>query len=184
MKLENSQENMQITIEREKEEDIVEIQELLQKTWLDTYPNEKVGITKEDIEERYKLRQTPEKREASIKRFRERPTNEHIFVARVNGKIVGCCAFIKLEGFDQLRMFYVLPEFQRKGVAMEMWKELEKMFVKGRKIIVQVADYNEKAIKYYEKLGFKDNGKRWSDPAFTMPISGKMIPEMEMEMFE
>jgi ribosomal protein S18 acetylase RimI-like enzyme len=183
MKIEQ-RENIQIIIEKGKEEDIFEIQEVLYKTWIETYPNEKLGITRDDIEQRYKLMQTPENKEARIKRFRERPQNAHTFVAKVNGKIVGCCTFIQHKNYDQLKMFYVLPSFQKKGVAKAMWEEIQKMFVTGKRIIVQVADYNEKAIKYYEKLGFKDNGKRLSDPVFKMPISGKIISEMEMEMIE
>ncbi len=77
---------------------------------------------------------------------------------------------------------YILPEYQGKGVGKMFWGECVKYFDNNKKIIVQVATYNTGAIKFYEKLGFKDNGKRFSEERLRMPISRVLIPEMEMEV--
>jgi hypothetical protein len=45
--------------------------------------------------------------------------------------------------------------------------------------VVEVATYNTNAIKFYERLGFVDTGKRISDPKLMMK-SGAIIPVMEM----
>ena len=36
-------------------------------------------------------------------------------------------------------------------------------------------------IEFYEKLGFEDTGKRWTDEKFTM-ASGATFPEMELRI--
>jgi ribosomal protein S18 acetylase RimI-like enzyme len=80
-----------------------------------------------------------------------------------------------------LQAIYVLPEYQGRGVGKALWNEIRKNFDPKRKTIVNVAIYNIKAISFYEKLGFKDTGKRWQDETFKMK-SGSRIPEMEMEL--
>lgn len=47
-------------------------------------------------------------------------------------------------------------------------------------IIVQVATYNAQAIDFYKKLGFIDYGKRFTEEKHRMPISGRLILEMEL----
>jgi len=89
------------------------------------------------------------------------------------------CRFLNKEDFNQLQAIYVLPTYQHKGVGKALWNTASKFINPDKKTIVQVADYNEKAIKFYEKLGFVDTGKRFSDKKFTMK-SGAIIPEMEM----
>ena len=61
----------------------------------------------------------------------------------------------------------------------EVLNEAKKHFDKTKDTIVQMADYNHKAINFYTKLGFTDTGKRWSDEKLKMK-SGAVIPEMEM----
>ena len=63
---------------------------------------------------------------------------------------------------------------------MMFWKKAKEFFDKSKDIIVQVAIYNKQAISFYKKLGFIDTGKRFSDEKYKMPISGAVIPEIEM----
>lgn len=63
------------------------------------------------------------------------------------------------------------------------WKEILKFFASTdskKDVIVHLAVYNLKAIEFYKKLGFVDTGKRFSEEAYKMPISGVIVPEMEM----
>lgn len=41
-------------------EDIIQIQEVFYRTWLETYPNKEAGITRQDIEEYFKNCLDPE----------------------------------------------------------------------------------------------------------------------------
>ncbi len=175
-------EDFNVEISREKTEDISGINTVLYETWLNTYPNEKIGVTKEDIEEMFIKRNTAadiKRREVKSKRANQ---NSHTFVAKHNGQIVGCANFVQGPEYDQLKMLYILPRFQGKKVAFKLWTEIQKLSRKDKTVKVEVATYNNKAIAFYEKLGFKDTGKRFEDPTFTMPISKKVIPQMEMSL--
>lgn len=60
-----------------------------------------------------------------------------------------------------------------------MRTEAQQYLDPAKNIIVQVATYNTNAIAFYERFGFVDTGKRWSDERFRMK-SGAVIPELEM----
>jgi len=161
-----------------KPEDASQINEVLYQTWLATYPNQEVKITKEDIEERFKDRQSEEK----LEKRRNEITNDTIatlLVAVKNGKIVGLCRIERLPDKNRLRTIYVLPEYQSKGIGTMMWEEIQKYTDAKKDITVEVATYNKKAIAFYEKLGFQDTGKRFKDERFYMK-SKNTIPEIEM----
>jgi ribosomal protein S18 acetylase RimI-like enzyme len=80
-------------------------------------------------------------------------------------------------------MIYVLPEYQGKGIGKLLWNELSKYLDINKETFVEVATYNENAIKFYEKLGFVDTNKRFTDERFRMR-SGGIIPQMEMKLHE
>ena len=53
-------------------------------------------------------------------------------------------------------------------------------FDRDKDITVEVATFNKGAIAFYERLGFIDTGRRFAKERFKMPVSGALIPEMEM----
>ena len=160
-------------------EDALGITTVLYKTWLDTYPNEKIGITKEDVEESYKDHFTEERVKKQQENIANAPANQLRLVAKSGDQIVGVSTMIRNEDNNQLRTIYVLPEFQGRGIGQMLWKEAQKFCDSTKNTIVQVATYNKNAISFYEKLGFTDTGKRWSDDKWKMK-SGATIPEMEL----
>ena len=158
-------------------EDAKGIVSLLYKTWLNTYPNKEIGITKEDIEERF---QNIDERVIKMKDvIQNTPASHKRIIAKDIDVVIGVALLIKKEDVNQLQMIYVLPEYQGKGVGSMLWNEIKKFCDPSKDTIVQVASYNKNAISFYEKLGFVDNGKRWSDEKWKMK-SGATIPEMEM----
>lgn len=88
---------------------------------------------------------------------------------------------VESENENRLQTIYVLPEYQGKGIGKMLWKQAQEFFNKNKNIYVSVVTYNDKAISFYKKLGFIDNGKTWSDEKFRMK-SGSILPEMEMEI--
>jgi ribosomal protein S18 acetylase RimI-like enzyme len=171
-----------VTIQKAKIEDVKEIQDVFYKTWLATYPNKKAGITIEDIEERFKNRFSEKnirKRETQIL---DAPENKFFLVAKDRDKVIGACIAVKEADINQLQAIYVLPEYQGRGVGQMFWTKIQEFFARDKRTIVQVADYNDKAIAFYQKLGFVDTGKRFTDEKHKMPVSGDCIPEMEMEI--
>lgn len=156
------------------------ISRVVHDTWLATYPNEEAGITKEDIEEQMKNRQSPEEVEKTRARILANDPNKRIFVAKEKDSVVGFSTLNKEDQFNQLKAIYILPEFQGRGVGKKLWSEILKATDgDGKKIIVHVATYNKNAIEFYKRLGFKETGKEFSDERFRMK-SGNVIPETEL----
>lgn len=161
-------------------EDVDTVDDLLYKTWLNTYVNDELGITEEvlrnfldkrfkdlDIEHRQKLFEL------------KQGDNSRRMVIEVDGVVAGMCVAIKRKDFNQLQVLYVLPEYQGMGLGRALWEESLKFFDKEKKIIVQVASYNKKAIKFYESLGFAMSGPVSIEKSLKLG-DGVIIPESEM----
>jgi len=170
---------MSIQIAEGKPEDVPGIQKVFYETWLATYPNEEAGITREDIEYRQRNAFTEETIEARKKTLREMPSEEKFLVAKNNDDVVGVCYLIKKEDRNQLQALYVLPAYQGQGIGKLFWEEALAFFGPEKDIYVDVAEYNQKAIEFYKKLGFADTGKRFEEERFRMK-SGSILREMEM----
>lgn len=171
-----------ITIRHASEDDASDIQNVYYKTWLETYPNDEVGITKEDVEESFKDSFTDQKIKDFNERLKNIPANSKLLVAvdTETNKIIALSRIFIREDYNQLQSIYVLPEYQRRGIGNALWFEASLYFDKEKDIIVQVATYNNKAISFYESLGFIDTGKRFTEERHRMPVTKIMIPEMEM----
>lgn len=173
---------MTITITPPKKEDISGICDVLHVSWLATYPNPGIGITEQDIHERFKKFSDPEVVREITEDITSTVPHKKILVAKEHDKVVGYCKAYTHETHNELRMMYVLPAYQRKGIGTMFWEELQHFFDKTRPVILSVAVYNTRAIDFYKKLGFADTGKRFTNERHRMPISKVLIPEMEMRM--
>lgn len=153
--------------------------EVQYKAWLATYPNEKAGITVDDIESRYKDAFSGDRLHERENVITNPEPNEKYIIAKDGDKVVGMCYAVIQEDKNQLQAIYLLPEYQGKGIGTKLWDAILPFFDQSMDIYVEVADYNEKAIGFYKKLGFTDTGRRFSDARFRMK-SGAILPEMEM----
>jgi len=174
-----SQELLKVEISLAVPEDARSIREVQYKTWLATYPNEEVGVTVEDIEDRYKDAFTDENIQKRQKRMLDKTENENYFVAKIDGKVVGFCFATKNKERNQLSAIYILPEFQGRGLGKILWDSVSTFIDTSKDTYVEVVAYNIQAIEFYKRLGFIDTGRRWSDEIFKMK-SGALLPEMEM----
>lgn len=172
---------MQISISPANKNDVLGIQKLFYATWVETYPNEEAGITKKDVEDHFEGAFSDETLARVAKRIQELPSTAKFFVAknRTDGQVVGVCRITLHPDRNQLQAIYVLPQFQQKGVGRQLWDEAVKFFDKSKPVVVDVATYNIKAIKFYEKLGFTDTGERFTEERHKMK-NGAYIPEMRM----
>lgn len=167
------------TIKHPTIEDVPDIQEVFYRTWLATYPNEEVGITLADIEEKYKDRYSEE---AINKRKNDilHPSPDSFFlVAKEDNLVVGVCRSRKENDYNELTAIYVLPDYQQKGIGRMLWEKTLEFLGDQKDIIVHVAAYNQPAINFYQRIGFVDSGKRMAEK-HKMPISGVYIPEIEL----
>jgi ribosomal protein S18 acetylase RimI-like enzyme len=170
---------MKISITKVTPEDAEAVRQIHYETWLQTYPNEELGITPEDIEELFVDRFTEEFLAKQRKKFAGLSDNQTFVIAKEGGKAVGFCHIVHSEGEGRVRAFYVLPSAQRKGVGKQLWESVKSELDLTHPTYVNLADYNEGARMFYEKLGFEDTGKRFSNPEHSMG-NGTIIPEMEM----
>ncbi len=169
-----------VTVERARVEDIPAMQDVWYESWLATYPNEEVGITRDGVEERWKNRHSPEKVEKMRAFIEGDNESARLFVARVDGKVVGVCRVSREENFNELNALYVLPDYLGQGIGTQLWNEAH-TFLDARKVTyVYVATYNARAIRFYEKLGFIDTGGRVTEDR--LRVNGIMIPQMEMKL--
>ena len=170
---------MKIYITKPNPEDAKGITNVLYKTWLATYPNDALGITREDIEASYKDAFSEDRIKENEEGLRNIPPNQKKMIAKEGDKVVGVATMVKNDTTNELKTIYVLPDYQGRGIGTMLWESVKDFAGPAKDVVVHVADYNERAIRFYEKLGFVDTGKRWKDERWKMK-SGAYIPEMEM----
>ncbi len=134
------------------------IQELMRASLLTTYVNEERGITREDIEERYKEEFTSE----GLQRHREdliKPeANLYQFVAKDGNTIVGYCRVRTGPDENLLARIHVLPDKKRTGIGALLWKQAQTVLNPTHDTALWVVDYNENARSVYKKWGFVETG--------------------------
>lgn len=170
-----------ITISKATNDDAKGIREVSKYTWIATFPNDEYGITKEDLEARFSFSSQDEEKKHTKDRQKaiEDDTTQQYFVARENSKVIGFCFVKKEEARNILQALHVLPEYQNKGIGKKLVNTALAWLGNEKDIQLTVAIYNDKAIKFYEKIGFEKTGKSVVDEVTKLP-SGKYIPQIEM----
>lgn len=160
-------------------EDAEGMQEVFYRSWLATYPNEEHGITAEDIEDHYKDRLSPERLAHRRAQILAQSDANRFIVARDRGTVIGVLRAVRKADVNHLQTIYLLPEYRRRGIGTRLWEEARKTLDPAHDDVVEVVSYNAPAIAFYEKLGFRDTGERFTDERFRMK-SGSVLPEMRM----
>lgn len=158
-------------------DDAKEMVEVQRITWLATYPNREEGITYKDIEEKVS-EMSMHAVERRRKRIEEKSPTMLYLVAVEDDTIIGFLMGSKSEVKNKLSSLYILPEHQGKGVGARLINQAFLWFDTTKSIVLEVAAYNTKAIEFYKKFGFVENGSTTNGVA-KLP-SGKTIPEIEM----
>jgi ribosomal protein S18 acetylase RimI-like enzyme len=157
-------------------EDALGIATAQQKTWISTYTNEELSITKEAVMERVAGYTSPER----VARYQESirsNKNIHTWVVKDGSTIVGFCTAEKLEDKGEVKALYILPEYQGVGAgSILMQKALD--WLQQKRVELEVADYNDKAMGFYKKFGFKEYAKGPKEIEFS---SGGTLKTLLME---
>jgi ribosomal protein S18 acetylase RimI-like enzyme len=151
------------------------------QTWLATYPNEALGITREAINARF-VNVSPEiaRRRAANKQRINTDPSVHIWVAKnEQNSIVGFCIAIKEALNGHVQAIYVLPAYQGRGAGKRLMQAALNWLGDKKPVTLSVATYNEKAIAFYQTLGFVLNDKPVKHSVAQLP-SGVNIPQIEM----
>jgi ribosomal protein S18 acetylase RimI-like enzyme len=160
-------------------DDAEAMREVQRHTWIATYPNETYGITKEDIEARF--REDPETARERRERRRQSVCTApfHSWVALEETVLIGFCLVKQDDQENLLQALYVLPDFQNKGVGKRLLQTALDWLGREKEVVLNVASYNEKALAFYRAFGFVPNGAVASSEALQLP-SGVRLPEMSM----
>lgn len=156
--------------------DAEEIFNIQKKTWLNLYPNEKYSIKYEDI-----LKKFADKTNI-ITKIKKKINNyeKNIFgwVVELDDKIIGFATIYREKEKDELGAIYILPEHQGKGIGSILLQKALDLFKDSKEIWLEVAIYNENAIRFYQKFGFhivsETEGKH-------KIIEEKFIPTIKMK---
>jgi ribosomal protein S18 acetylase RimI-like enzyme len=151
------------------------------QTWLATYPNEELGITKEAINARFVnvSAEIVRRRAANKQRINTDPS-VHIWVAKDEyNSIIGFCIAVKEALNGYIQAIYVLPTYQGQGAGKRLMQTALDWLGDKKPVKLSVATYNEKAMTFYRSLGFVVNDNSFELSITQLP-SGVNIPQIEM----
>lgn len=74
-----------------------------------------------------------------------------VFIAELNEKIVG---FSTLKNFEYIDLLYVDKDFQKQGVALNLFNVMEKTVIQNKRTEL-TSDVSITAKPFFEKIGFK-----------------------------
>jgi len=137
-------------------DDIIAVRKMQAQSWLDTYPNEESGISKELIKDTIDHWLIPENLEGSVAFMSNiigNPNNFH-HVAVDGDKVIGFVHVSDVDDEQVLQALYVDKNHHGKGVAQKLMIQAMNWLDKTKPIKLEVADYNDRAIAFYRKYGF------------------------------
>ena len=158
-------------------EDIVGIQRVLRETFLATFPNEELRISKEDVEFDLVKMASPEAVGAYVDRALKQPLFHQFLIAKDEETVVGISQASKKGDSVYWVALFVLPAHHRQGIGKGFWQEVLEFARDSKEIFVSVETYNHPAIGFYKKLGFIETGQRSSSH---VTKSGVPVPEMRL----
>lgn len=166
---------MKIVISQAIPEDAIGIRKVQKETWLCTYPNEKLGITKADIEEKL-----DEMQEGGVERmvYYINHKDSKTYVAKDGDQIVAYVSAYRTESKNKLAALYVLSTYHGMGIGRSLMEKALNFLGDDKEIILEVFSYNTKAIEFYKKFGFEENGS--TNTKYSNLSDGRKLPEIEM----
>lgn len=142
-----------VTIERATVDEVHDAKRVLKEVWIDTYSNVYSG---EQIDYITSIWHDPD-------RLKQEIQNPDYFFAVVKegNTIVGVfTARIQLDGVVDISRLYIKKEYQGQGIGSQFITEVQTAFPHAKKLRLEVEEQNHKALKFYEKHGFKEVGRK------------------------
>lgn len=156
--------NTNWTIRLTNQTDVQAVTSVLLVSWLDTYVNDSIGIDRQFIFESqiHYITYNFYSNDCKFEYFRNTKDNLHLVAFDKNEIVVGFLHCRREKGKQYFSGIYLLPEFKGTGLA----QEFAKMFIdwedRTLDTEVGVVEYNERAIRFYKKLGFEPNGVKYN----------------------
>lgn len=140
-------------------DDVVAIRTMHARSWQDTYPNEQAGVSEEWVQQETDSWLTPENLEKSKKFLGEIFSDPDMWyrVVVVDGELVAMVHGSKKQK-QYLEALYVDKSQQGTGLAQQLMDGMMGWFDTTKPISLEVADYNDRAVRFYQKYGFEKVG--------------------------
>lgn len=155
---------MELQIEYATFEDAAQIQKMMRRSVMATYPNAKAGVTPEDIEEAYRYEFSPAGIEALAQHIREPESGAYYFIAKEGGSIIGYCFVQETPEENLLARIHVDPDKKGLGIGTKLWERARSALNPKKDVVLWVVAYNENAIRIYHKWGFEETGEHKETP--------------------
>lgn len=128
------------------EKDIEQVQQVAKASWNHTYQ----GIIPEKIQENFLTSAY------SYGMMQKRLVGSFIFIAEVDGKIIGFANFspVKAKGEIELAAIYLQPEHQGKGIGTSFLQEGIQQIEGIKEVFINVEKENQVGLRFYQAKGF------------------------------
>jgi len=137
-------------------DNIDEVNIMRLNSWLDTYVNDELGITREWILERNKQQMSDEVRARRLQMLLDSSSAGWVAMDK-SGKVIGITTpFVDEAGEQHVGSLYVEKSWHGKGVGAALMKKAIGWFDDSKPILCGVVTYNEQAKAFYRKWGFKE----------------------------
>jgi len=161
-------------------EDIKPMIEMHAQSWLDTYPNDAAGVSRDWVKSQTERWLTPDNLANYEKRVVNDMTNPdrlRLVAKTKDGRIVGDASPYRDEKVQRVGGLYVDKKYHGTGLAQKLMNEVIRWSDQSRPLELEVATYNERAKAFYRKYGFEeiDGSKHLVDdriPVITMIRKG------------
>jgi ribosomal protein S18 acetylase RimI-like enzyme len=167
-------------IRRGTTKDATEIWEIEKNSWLETYANERLGITRDTLSEHLQGK-NGELNKVKISEWSTKlalSQERTSFVAVNHGHIIGFIApFIEDDGVHRLGNLHLSPGYKRSGIGTRLLQESLTWHGKNDVYLYLVA-YNNGAFSFYKKHGFIEIERGYATKE-RLP-HGLLIPNIKM----
>lgn len=160
---------MNYIIRQMTEKDIEAVQQVARKSWHTTYQ----GIIPMSIQEEFLTRAYSKEMLAKRLMF------SHLFVAELDGKVVGFANYSPMteQGVAELNAIYLLPDYQAMGIGTALLKAGLDFLKEVNIIYLNVEQDNEIGKRFYKRKGFNIVEK------FTEDFSGHKLNTIRMALY-
>lgn len=142
-----------------KPEDIESVIEMQAQSWLDTYPDDKAGISRSWVEERVQgwlMSDNIKKRQERLRVINNDQHSLYKIAVADNGSILGVLFVQRQDGKQHLGMLYVDKKYHGRGVAQGLMQTFLAWEDARLSTDLEVAVHNKRAIAFYKKYDFHE----------------------------